>query len=35
MLPKSLIEGLDTIRLRNFFVLFFLALAVPTAVLIW
>ena len=35
MLPKRLIEGLDEIRLRNFFVLFFLALAVPTAVLIW
>ncbi len=35
MLPKSLIEGFDRIRLRNFYVVFFLALAVPTAVLIW
>ena len=35
MLPKRLIEGLDRIRLRNFLALFFLALAVPTAVLIW
>ncbi|MGI9249121.1 MAG: sensor histidine kinase [Woeseiaceae bacterium] len=35
MLPKGLIKGLDKGRLRNFLVLFFLALAVPTAVLIW
>ena len=35
MLPKRLIEGLDRTRLRNFLALFFLALAVPTAVLIW
>ena len=35
MLPKRLIEGLDRIRLRNFLALFFLALALPTAVLIW
>jgi len=35
MLPKRLIEGLDKARLRNFLALFFLALAVPTAVLIW
>ena len=35
MLPKKLIEGFDRIRLRNFLGLFFLALAVPTAILIW
>ena len=35
MLPKRLIEGLDKTRLRNFLALFFLALAIPTAVLIW
>jgi len=35
MLPKRLIEGLDKVRLRNFLALFFLALAVPTGVLIW
>ncbi len=35
MLPKRLIEGFDRVRLRNFLALFFLALAVPTAVLIW
>ena len=35
MLPKRLIEGLDKTRLRKFLALFFLALAVPTAVLIW
>lgn len=35
MLPKRLIEGLDKTRLRNFLALFFLALAVPTAILIW
>ena len=32
MLPKRLIEGLDKVRLRNFLALFFLALAVPTAI---
>lgn len=35
MLPKRLIEGLDKSRLRNFLALFFLALAIPTAILIW
>ncbi len=35
MLPKRLIEGLDETRLRKFLALFFLALAVPTAILIW
>jgi len=35
MLPKSLIEGFNRVRLRNFLVLFFLALALPTAILIW
>ena len=35
MLPKKLIEGFDRIRLRNFLALFFLALAVPAAILIW
>jgi len=35
MLPKRLLEGLDEVRLRNFLVLFFLALAAPTAILIW
>jgi len=35
MLPKRLITGFDKSRLRNFVALFFLALAVPTAVLIW
>ncbi|MGI9223704.1 MAG: sensor histidine kinase [Woeseiaceae bacterium] len=35
MLPKRLITGSDTGRLRNFIALFFLALAVPTAILIW
>ena len=35
MLPQRLIGGLDRKRLRNFLALFFLALAVPTAVLIW
>jgi signal transduction histidine kinase len=35
MLPKRLITGFDKGRLRNFIALFFLALAVPTAVLIW
>jgi len=35
MLPKTLIKGFDHGRLRNLLLLFFLALAVPTAVLIW
>jgi signal transduction histidine kinase len=35
MLPRRLITGFDAGRLRNFIALFFLALAVPTAVLIW
>ena len=35
MLPKRLITGFDRGRLRNFIALFFLALAVPTAILIW
>jgi signal transduction histidine kinase len=35
VLPQRLIGGLDRKRLRNFLALFFLALAVPTAVLIW
>jgi signal transduction histidine kinase len=35
MIPKRLIMGLDERRLRNFIALFFLALAVPTAALIW
>ena len=35
MLPKTLIKGFDRSRLRKLLVLFFLALAVPTAVLIW
>ena len=35
MLPKRLIDGFDKVRLRNLLTLFFLALAVPTAVLIW
>jgi len=34
MLPKTLIKGIDQGRLRNLLLLFFLALAVPTAVLI-
>lgn len=34
MLPKTLIKGFDKGRLRNLLLLFFLALAVPTAVLI-
>ena len=34
MLPKTLIRGFDKRRLRNLLALFFLALAVPTAVLI-
>ena len=35
MLPKTLIKGFDKGRLRNLLALFFLALAVPTAILIW
>lgn len=35
MLPKSLIKGFDKGRLSRLLALFFLALAVPTAVLIW
>lgn len=35
MLPKRLIKGFDKSRLRNFIALFFLALAVPTTILIW
>jgi signal transduction histidine kinase len=35
LLPKRLIEGFDGNRLRNFLALFFLALALPTAILIW
>ena len=35
MLPKTLIKGFDRGRLRKLLVLFFLALAVPTVVLIW
>jgi signal transduction histidine kinase len=35
MLPKSLIKGFDTGRLKGLLAVFFLALAVPTGVLIW
>ncbi len=35
MLPKALIKGYDKRRLRNLLAVFFLALAVPTGVLIW
>jgi signal transduction histidine kinase len=35
MLPKALIKGYDKGRLRNLLTIFFLALAIPTAVLIW
>ncbi len=35
MLPKTLIKGFDKSRMRNILVLFFMALAVPTAILIW
>jgi signal transduction histidine kinase len=35
MLPGRLVRSSDKSRMRNFMVLFFLALAVPTAVLIW
>ena len=35
MLLKTLTKGQDKDRLRNLLALFFLALAIPTAVLIW
>ena len=35
MLPKSLIKGFNKARLKGLMAVFFLALAVPTAVLIW
>ena len=35
MLPKTLIKGFDKDRLKMLLALFFLALAIPTAVLIW
>lgn len=35
MLPKTLTKGLDKARLRNLLALFFLMLALPTAILIW
>jgi hypothetical protein len=35
MLPKTFSKGFDKGRLRNLLALIFLALAVPTAVLIW
>ncbi len=35
MLRKTLIKGFDKRRLRNLLALFFLALALPTAILIW
>ncbi|MGI9237415.1 MAG: sensor histidine kinase [Woeseiaceae bacterium] len=35
MLPNTLVKGLDRRRLRYLLLLFFLALAVPTAVLVW
>lgn len=35
MLPKSLIKGFDKDRLKILLTVFFLALAIPTAVLIW
>ena len=35
MLPKSLIKGFDTGHLKGLLAIFFLALAVPTGVLIW
>ena len=35
MLPKTLIKGYNRSRLRNLLTLFFLALAIPTAVLVW
>ena len=35
MLPKTLIKGYSRSRLRNLLTLFFLALAIPTGVLVW
>ncbi|MDH5502045.1 MAG: sensor histidine kinase, partial [Gammaproteobacteria bacterium] len=35
MLSKRLMAGFDEKRLRNFLIVFFLALALPTAVLTW
>jgi len=35
MMPEGLIKGFDRRRLRNYLVLFFLALAVPTGILVW
>ena len=35
MLPDALIKGYDKVRLRNLLAIFFLALAIPTAFLIW
>lgn len=35
MLPKSIVKGLDKRRLKRLLALFFLALAVPTGILIW
>ncbi|MCH7893786.1 MAG: HAMP domain-containing histidine kinase [Proteobacteria bacterium] len=35
MFPKALIKGYDKSRLRNLLAVIFLALAIPTAVLIW
>ena len=35
MLPKSIVKGLDKGRLKRLLALFFLALAVPTGILIW
>jgi len=35
MLPKALIKGYDKRRLRNLLAVFFLALVIPTGVLIW
>ena len=35
MRPKSLIQGFDKDRLKILLTVFFLALAIPTAVLIW
>ena len=35
MFPKALIKGYDKRRLRNLLAVIFVALAIPTAVLIW
>ncbi|NIS91445.1 MAG: histidine kinase [Woeseiaceae bacterium] len=35
MLPRSIVKGFSRTRLRNLLVLFFVALAIPTAILIW